>query len=188
MNIEEIIEELGEPIIAWENSLSKEVTENSFYLYELHEMFNFWESQVWIFNDLQEFYDFAYSHVMFDYINRWEDEEYEDDDSDQNELYDYLLKLKNTIWTVAECENFVNTFNDSSFEMVQFGKVIDLITISDEDFEKCRKIYFTKDELENVNLKEGVYQIISKYITRNYKNPIKPKESREEFLDFLSNW
>ena len=137
---------------------------------------------------MQEFYDFAYSHEMFDYINRWEDEEYEDDDTNQSELYDYLLKLKNTIWTVTECENFVNTFNNSSFEMVQFGKVIDLITISDEDFEKCRKIYFTKEELENVNLKEGVYQIISKYITRNYKNPIKPKESREEFLDFISNW
>ena len=152
-------------------------------------MFNSWESKIWIFDDLKEFYDFAYSHVMFDCINREENEEYDfDDDTDESELYEYLLKLKNTIWTVTECENFVNTFNDSSFEMVQFGKVIDLITISDEDFEKCRKIYFTKEELENVNLKEGVYQIISKYISRNYKNPIKPIDSKEEFLDFLSNW
>ena len=103
----------------------------SLKVYELHEMFNFWESQVWIFNDLQEFYDFAYSHVLFDYINRCEDEAYEDDDSDQSELYDYLLKLKNTIWTIAECENFVKTFNHCTFEMVQFGKVSDLIAISD---------------------------------------------------------
>ena len=185
MNIEQIIEELGEPEIAWENSLSKEATENSFYLYELHEMFNFWESQVWIFNDLQEFYDFAYSHVLFDYINRWEDEAYEDDDSDQSELYDYLLKLKNTIWTIAECENFVKTFNHCTFEMVQFGKVSDLIAISDEDFEKCKLLYLTKQELENDNLKEGCYKIISEYINRHHK---KPKESKEDFLDFLSNW
>jgi hypothetical protein len=168
--------------------MTKEVTENSFYLYELHEMFNSWESQVWIFNDLQEFYNFAYSHVLFDYINRWEDEEYEDDDSDQSELYEYLLKLKNTIWTVTKCENFVKTFDHPTFEMVQFGKVSDLIAISDEDFDKCKELYTTKEELENINIKEGVYQIISKYITSNYKNPKKPKDSKEAFLAFLNNW
>ena len=183
MTIEEIIEEFGEP--EWNNSRNKEVTENSYYLYELHEMFNSWESQVWIFNDLQKFYDFAYTHVMFDYINRWEDEEYDDDDSDQSELNEYLLKLKNTIWTVTECENFVKTFDHCTFEMVQFGKVIDLITISDEDFEKCKEYYSTKDELENVNLKEGNYQIISQYIDRHKK---KPKESVAEFLTFLNDW
>lgn len=184
MNIEQIIDELGEPEIAWENSLNKEATENSFYLYELHEMFNFWESQVWIFNDLQEFYDFAYSHVLFDYINRGGDEAY-DYDSDQSELYDYLLKLKNTIWTIAECENFVKTFDHSSLALVQFGKVFDLIAISDEDFEKCKLIYLTKEELENDNLKEGCFKIISEYINRHHK---KPKESKEAFLTFLSNW
>jgi hypothetical protein len=72
--------------------------------------------------------------------------------------------------------------------MVEFAKVSDLITISDEDFEKCKQLYLTKDELENVNLKEGIYQIISEYIKRNYKNQKKPKESKEDFLDFLSNW
>ena len=46
MTIEEIIEEFGEPEIAWDNAQSKEVTENSFYLYELHEMFNSWESKI----------------------------------------------------------------------------------------------------------------------------------------------
>lgn len=183
MTIEEIINELGEP--EWNNSRDKEVKESSYYLYELHETFNFWESQVWIFNDLQEFHDFAYSHVMFDYINRWEDEEYEDDDSDQSELYDYLLKLKNTIWTITECENFVKTFDHCTFEMVQFGKVSDLIAISGEDFKKCKQLYLTKEELENVNLKEGVYQIISKYIKQHDK---KSKESKETFLTFLSNW
>jgi hypothetical protein len=184
MNIEEIIEELGEPIIAWDNAQDKEATENSFYLYELHEMFNFWESQVWIFNDLQEFYDFAYSRVLFDYINRGEDEAY-DFDSDQRELYEHLLKLKNTIWTIAECENFVKTFNHSSLALVQFGKVSDLITISDEDFEKCKQLSRTKEELENDNLKEGCYKIISEYINRHHK---KPKESEEAFLTFLNNW
>jgi hypothetical protein len=186
MTIEEIIEELGEP--EWNTAQFKDAKENSYYLYELYETFNFWESKVWIFNDLQKFYDFAYSHVLFDYINRWEDEAYEDDDSDQSELYDYLLKLKNTIWTVTECENFVKTFDHCTFEMVQFGKVSDLIAISDEDFDKCKDYYSTKEELENINIKEGVYQIISKYITRNYKNPKKPKVSKEAFLAFLSNW
>ncbi len=52
MTIEEIINELGEPEIAWSNALDKVATENSYYLYELHEMFNYWDSQVWIFNDL----------------------------------------------------------------------------------------------------------------------------------------
>ena len=45
MNIEEIIKELGDPEIAWNIAQDKEVTENSFYLYELYEVFNSWESK-----------------------------------------------------------------------------------------------------------------------------------------------
>ena len=52
MTIEEVIEALGEPEIAWSTAQDKVATENSFYLYELHEMFNSLERQVWIFNDL----------------------------------------------------------------------------------------------------------------------------------------
>ena len=108
MNIEEIIEEFGEPERAWDKSQSIKSTENSFFVYELHEMFNSWENKVWFFNDLKDFYDFAYSHKMFDYIGRGEYEEYDfDDDKDQTEVYQHLLALKNTIWTSETCEKFI---------------------------------------------------------------------------------
>jgi hypothetical protein len=188
MTIEEIIEELGEPEIALNKAENIYANENSYYLYELHQMYNFWENKVWFFNDLQEFYDYAYSHVMIQYVNRELDEEYDfDDDTDRSELYRYLLKLKKTIWTIEECENFIKSFSDSSFELVEFGKVIDLIAITDEDFEKCKEHYSTKEELENINLKEGCYKIISGYINKNYKKTKKPKESLAEFLAYLNH-
>jgi hypothetical protein len=134
---------------------------------------------------LQDFYDYAYSHVIIQYINRELDEEYHfDDDTYRSELYQYLLKLKNTIWTIEECDNFIKSFSDSSFELVEFGKVSDLIATTDEDFEKCKEHYNTKKELENINLKEGCYKIISEYIDQHNQ---KPKESKEMFLSFLSN-
>ena len=149
-------------------------------------MFNSWESKVWFFSDLNHFFDFAYSHEMFDYIGRGECEEYDfEDDTEQSEIYQNLLALKNTIWTSETCEKFIKKFDHSSFELVQFGKVIDLINISDENFEKCKELYLTKDQLENVALKEGSYQIISEYIRRQNK---KPRDSKEEFIDFLNNW
>ena len=48
MTIEEIIEELGEPV--WNTAQFKDSKESSFYLYELCEMHNFGESKLWIFN------------------------------------------------------------------------------------------------------------------------------------------
>lgn len=186
MTIEEIIKLFGEPEDTWNNCLGKTATENSYYLYELHEMYNFWKNHVWIFNDLHEFYEFAYSITMVDYINREENEDYDmDDNTEQIALYNYILKLKNTEWTIEACENFISTFKHTSFELVQFGKVSDLINISDTEYEKCKEFYHTKEELEKVELSEGFYKIISGYIDQFDK---KPKESKEDFLTFLSNW
>jgi hypothetical protein len=183
MTIEEIIEKFGEPEIAWNNSLGRTATENSYYLYELHEMHDFWENHVWIFNNLQEFYDFAYSMVMVDYM--YKEERDNRDTIDQIELYKYLTKLKNIKWTIEECQNFIKTFHHASFELVQFGKVIDLINLTTEDFEKCKEVFHTKEELKTANIEEGIYKIVSAYIDQYDKRPL---ESIEDFLTFLSNW
>lgn len=95
MTIEDIIDELGEPLNAFDRAQIIKPTKEGYYLYELYETFNFWESNTWFFDDLREFYDYAYSHVMFDYINRGESDWYDfDDETDQSELYQQLISLK----------------------------------------------------------------------------------------------
>ena len=184
MTIEDIIDELGEPLNAYDRSQSIKPTEEGYYLYELYETFNFWESKTWFFNDLTEFYDYAYSHVMFDYINREESDWYDfDDETDQSELYQQLISLKNTNWTEEECKKFVKTFDIPMFELVKFGRVSEFFTASDEVIQKCKKYHASLDELERSNLSQGFYQIIHEYLSRFKEHP---KENKQQFIKYIS--
>jgi hypothetical protein len=187
MTIEEIFAELGEPEDAFNSAMGKTATENSYFIYEIHNMsFNFWENAVWVLNDLQEFSDIAYAFELFDFIGREENEDYDfEDETDQSELYHHLLELKNKKWTIELCEEFVENFDNHGIELIQFGKISELIAISDSDFNKCKEIYLTKDELEKVNLNEGDYKIIHQYIKQKNK---KPKDSISDFLDYINEF
>ena len=60
-----------------------------------------------------------------------------------------------------------------------------LLKIQQEEFEKCKAIYLTLDQLEEVQLTEATYQILHRYAEESEKAP---SENREQFLEFISNW
>lgn len=184
MTIEDIIDELGEPLNAFDRAQIIKPTKEGYYLYELYETFNFWESNTWFFNNLKEFYDYAYSHLMFDYINRGESDWYDfDDETDQSELYQQLISLKNTNWTEEECHKFVKSFDLPMFELIQFGKVADFFNASEEEIQKCKKYHHSLEDLKRSNLSQGFYQITHDYLSKYNAHP---KENKEQFLKYIS--
>ena len=184
MTIEDIIDELGEPLDSYDRIQSNKANKDSYFLFEYYELYPSWDTKIWIFNDLKEFYDYAYSHVMFDYIMREESDWYDfEDETDQTELYEQLLTLKNTIWTEEECQKFVQTFQHPTYELVQFGKISEFLNASKEDLDKCSKIFITQEQIKALGLKEGFYHIISKF--KRLKNKY-PADDVEAFLDFVS--
>jgi len=186
MTIEEIFEELGYPTTIWENAMGEEATAESFYLYELHLMsFDFWENQVWIFNSTADFGEFAYALELFDYLYCYDDPDFEFDESDQTELYNYLCELKNREWTLETCQECVAKFHNFNIEIKAFLPMENLLKIEQEEFEKCKAIYLTLDQLEEVQLTEATYKILHRY---SNMSKIAPSENREQFLEFISNW
>ena len=187
ITIYDIKDKLGDPLDAYDRAQSNSITENSFYLYELQEMFNFSEAKTWFFNDLNEFFDFAYSHELFEYINM---EEYEEEheayykNTDLSELYSKLVSYKDRVWKVEDCKEFVNSFQHSSFELIEFGNVSDLLNASDDVVQKCKKYYSSKEELLQLNLNQGFYQIMHEYLSQFDEHP---KINKEQFLDFLQD-
>ena len=184
MTIEDIIDELGDPLNDYDRAQSKKANKDSYFLFEYYELYPSWETATWIFNDLQEFYDYAYSHVMVDYIMREESDWYDfEDDTDQTELYEQLLTLKNTIWTEEECQKFVQTFQHSTYELVQFGKISEFLNATKEELEICTKSIFSQEQLKEIGMKDGFYHIISEY--KRLKNKY-PADDVEAFLEFIS--
>lgn len=49
ITIYDIKDKLGDPLDAYDRAQSISITENSFYLYELQEMFNFSEAKTWFY-------------------------------------------------------------------------------------------------------------------------------------------
>lgn len=184
MTVEEIIEFFGEPEEAYNRAQNKKADVNSFFLFEYYELYPGWDSEIWIFNHLQEFFDYAYSHVMFDYINRGESDWYDfDDETEQAELYNHLISLKNKTWTEDECQKFVETFDHPLFELVQFGKISEFLNASKNDLEKCSNFTLSQEEIKALGLKEGFYHITSEF--KQLKNKY-PGEDVESFLEFIS--
>ena len=184
MTIEDIIDELGEPLDSYDRIQSNKANKDSYFLFEYYELYPSWDTKIWIFNDLKEFYDYAYSHVMFDYINRGESDWYDFDvETDQSELYEQLLTLKNRIWTEEECHKFVATFDHPLFELVQFGKIDEFFNASKEDLDKCSKIFISQEQIKALGIKEGFYHTVSEF--KRLKNKF-PSEDKEAFLEFVS--
>jgi hypothetical protein len=184
MIITEIFEKHGDPTIVWESAMNKNATAASFYLYELHELFNFWEDGVWIFNSPNEFRDFTYALELFDYVY-FEDWDDLSDEDDYSALHQRLLERKNQEWTFDDCKRFVAQFPVGSIELVDFGRVSDLLSFSEDAFEKCKNIYLTTDRLEDEHLHQAEYKIMHQY---SNKSSVAPGKSSTHFLEFLSNW
>ena len=184
MIITEIFEKHGDPTIVWESAMNENATPDSFYLYELHEMsFNLWEDKVWIFNSPNEFRDFTYALELFDYVY-FEDWDDLSDEDDYSALHQRLLERKNQEWTFDDCKRYVAQFPIGSIELVNFGRVSDLLAFSEEDYEKCKNVYLTTDRLENEHLNQAEYKIMY-YFSK--ESPVAPGKATKQFLKFLSN-
>ncbi len=185
MTLFEIFEELGDPTSVWESAMGKRATSESFYLYERHEIsFNFWESQVWIFDTPQDFVAFTYALDLFDYVY-FEDWDELDETEDFTKLYDQLIANRNKAWTYEDCQRYVSAFGPTSLQPVQFGRVSDLLAFPTADFEKSKGFYRDLDSLEEAGLSEAEYKIMHKYSERS---AFPPSVNTEGFLEFLSGW
>ena len=184
MTLGEIIDEFGSPTLAWENAMGRTANENSYYLYEIHHTsMGFWESQVWIFNSLKEFGDFTYALDLFNYIYTGEKKDY--DEEVDLELYQQLKKNRESTWDWEKCQLFIKYRGNSEISIKALGRIKDLLETSQSDFEKSKKYYSSLDELENIQLDEATYKILHKYAELS---DVAPSDSKEEFLDFISNW
>jgi hypothetical protein len=182
MNIFALMEKLGDPTEVWISSLKNRATEDGFYLYELHEMGSgMWENGVFVFHTPQDFGKFTYALELFDYVY-FEDWEEIDESEDCTALFQHLVRQREKEWTFEDCIHYVSTFKPSCIELIKFGEIRDLIDVSEETFEKCKGIYTSKDELEEVGLNEAEYQIMNKYAKRSV---IPPSRNEEGFMEFL---
>jgi hypothetical protein len=176
---------MGDPTEVWVSALKRGATEESFYLYELHEMGpGFWENGVFVFSTPQDFGKFTYALELFDYVY-FEDWEEVDEREDYSEFYQHLVQQREKEWTFEDCVRYVSSFKPSGIELIRFGKIQDLLEVSTDTFEKCKEIYTSKDELEVVGLNEAEYQIMNKYAKRSV---IPPSRNEKGFMEFLSEW
>lgn len=92
MNIHELIDRLPlHPVDAFRIGLNKQATEEAFFLYEIHQLHHgFYESQVWIFNTIEEFVTFLPAIVFNDIVVNWENYS-EDEEYNYDYTNDYLF-------------------------------------------------------------------------------------------------
>jgi hypothetical protein len=185
MNIFELMKKMGDPTDVWVSALKRGATEESFYLYELHEMGpGLWENGLFVFSTPQDFGQFTYALELFDFVY-FDDWEEVDESEDYSELYQYLVQQREKEWTFGDCVRYVSAFKPSSIELIHFGKIRDLLEVSTDTFEKCKEIYTSNDELEVVGLNEAQYQILYKY---SHEAKGSPKDDLAFFLDFFQTW
>jgi hypothetical protein len=190
MNYEELIIRLPKhPYDVMQNSFGKTATVNCFYLYENHQMHHdFYESHVWIFNGIEEFVEFLPVIVFSDIAINCENEDFIEEygELDYTDRFNYYKSLLARDWNDIECKKFIDEHKGTSeMQFIEFGKVSDLINISQEHFDKCQNVYNSIDELTENGLSEGTYKIIHKF--QSISNLI-PAENKESFLSMLEDW
>ncbi len=190
MNYEELIKKLPKhPFDAMQNGFGKTVTDNSFYLYEIHQLHHdFYESHVWILNNIEEFNEFLIFIVFSDIAFNCENEDFIADygELDYSARFKHYQSLLTRDWNFVECKNFIAQYKgDSEIEFIEFGKISDLLDFTQADFEKCRNHYATIDEIENQGLTHANYRIMNKFHDISILNPA---SNQKLFLEMLENW
>ena len=156
MTFKEILERLPEdfsPREIWDNyQTADDVVATSFYLHA--ETSNGPNALIRIFKSRAEFVEFM-SCLIFEEAITHDLEFYKDDDWLAIFNIKVTLYLEMTAgdwnWNLEKCNYFVDTYDRSEFmdgfHVLEFGPVSNLMLISQEDFENCRKIKtYYKDE------------------------------------------
>lgn len=190
MNYEELLEKLVKhPNDAMQNAFGRKVSANSYFLYEIHNMHHdFYESHIWIFNSIDEFVEFLIAIIFSDIALNCENEDFfqEFGELDYSERFSCYESLSKKDWNFNECKKFIAEYEGiSELELIEFGKVSDLLDISQEDFDKCNNIYSTLKEIELQGLTQATYKIMNKFHTIS---DAKPSINQPLFFEMLENW
>jgi len=195
MNYQDLTEKLGrEPAQIFEDFYGHaSASPDAFFLYEIHLMgFDFWESNVWIFESIAEFKQFL-PVLLFS----WETSHSQDHDFESRvseftyeEGYALYQQALNEEWHSPEdCNRFLNELANKGISAeivgIEFGAVSDLLNVSDEEFDKCKEDLFSEEDLEKAGLTQGRYKIFNRYWESHEEHP---SENEEQFLEMLDGW
>lgn len=186
MNLNELLALLPKhPVDVFEKYLPPgKVTENGYYLYEIHDMgHQFYEGHVWVFDSIDAFVDYIPAIVFRDVVVHCEDEE-RFEDVDFAEDYAFYETLVNQTWDFQQCIQFVEDHQSiGGLELIEFGKISDLVNVSREEYDKCKGFIGSIDEMEVLGLTQGRYQIFHKF--HELSGSI-PSQDKAAFLEFLT--
>lgn len=189
MNYKELIRELGEdPTDLFISGQSKEATKDSFFLYEIRHMHSdFWESYVWIFDTINEFVNFLPAIIFSEFVIHSEDYDFEEeygkiDCTSNYEYYQTILKDK---WDEARCKKFIDEFQAEGVEFIEFGRVSELLSVSQEEFDLCKGTIDDINILEELGITQGRYKILNNF---HYLSNERPELNENGFLSMLNNW
>ncbi len=189
MDYKEVIQKIGNhPNDVMQAAFDREANTNSYYLYEIHRMHHQdYESYVWLFNSIEEFVLFLPAIVFNDIAVNCDNHDFEEEfgDIDYTEKYKLYTSLMNNKWDEAQCAKFVLDYLGSDeLELIEFGKVADLLNISDSEFEKCKDSYSTIEEIEKHGLTQGKYKILNKFYNQS---KTRPSLNQTDFFEMLEN-
>jgi hypothetical protein len=191
MNTEQLLEKLTiDPMDTFDEAINLNIaTENSYYLYEIHQMGPFsWENHVWIFNDLTYFKDFLPIIIFNDLVINEDRTEF--DDVDWSEDYELYHSLQSKKWDLLNVQDFLKKHGVcSQMKFIELGKVSDLLEVSDEEYEKCKESYSSLEELEKIEVSEGRYKILHAFHVAQVMEYSKaPSYNPSMFLEMLNCW
>ncbi len=196
MTYKELIEKLGQhPQDVYLDFPKVKATKTSFFLYEQHYMhFDYWEDQVWIFSDIKEFQKFL-PVLIFSYETvHLQDEDFEEncEEIDYQDALNLYEKASKENWKdAADGKRFLAELAETEIGSraeingVEFGTLSELLSVSDEEFEKCKIFFSTEKELKEAGLSEGRNRIFNKYWEEFAEHP---SDNEEQFLEMLSDW
>lgn len=189
MELNDLIEILPEhPCDVMQNGFGKKAFSESFYLYEIHNMHHNWyENNVWIFNSINEFVQFLPAIVFNDIaVNCEEGFEDEHVDYDYSEDYNFYKSLVSQKWDELKCKEFISEHSKfGGLELIEFGRVSDLLECTQQEYNKCKDSIYSLDELEELELSQGRYKIFHAFhsVSEN-----RPSLNEKAFIQMIEDW
>ena len=187
MDYDELIEKLGKEPGRWLFDGYGTPREEGYYLYQIHLMHgDYWENGVYFFNTINEFVDFlpgiVFSNLAVDSMG----DDFWEENHDFSEDWNRFQELKSGDWDEERCVKFIKEYGANNYiEFIEFGKISDLLSVTQEEYDKCYDSIDSTDELEEEGLTEGRYKIFTKF---HEESDDRPGLDKEGFLEMLSNW
>ena len=187
MDYDELIEKLGKEPGIWLFDGYGTPREEGYYLYQIHLMHgDYWENGVYFFNTINEFVDFlpgiVFSNLAVDSMG----DDFWEENHDFSEDWNRFQELKSGDWDEERCVKFIKEYGANNYiEFIEFGKISDLLSVTQEEYDKCYDSIDSTDELEEEGLTEGRYKIFTKF---HEESDDRPGLDKEGFLEMLSNW